>query len=109
MEYLTVQETAEKWGVTRRMVQQLCTDGRIPGARKFTRSWAIPADAEKPQDPRFAQPRSSVPLMDSGNLLPLMNTAFAPGHCLAAVEAMAEGPQRDIAMAEYHYFTGKPE
>lgn len=109
MEYLTVQETAEKWGVSRRMVQQLCVDGRIAGARKFTRAWAIPADAEKPQDPRTAQPKSSVPLMDSGNLLPLMNTAFSPGQCLAAAEAMAEGPQRDIAMAEYHYFTGKPE
>lgn len=109
MEYLTVQETAEKWGVSRRMVQQLCVDGRIAGARKFTRAWAIPADAEKPQDPRTAQPKSSVPLMDSGNLMPLMNTAFAPGQCLAAAEAMEEGPQRDIAMAEYHYFTGKPE
>lgn len=109
MDYLTVQETAEKWGVSRRMVQQFCIDGRIPGARKFTRAWAIPADAEKPQDSRTAQPKSSVPLMDSGNLMPLMNTAFAPGQCLAAAEAMEEGPQRDIAMAEYHYFTGKPE
>ena len=75
MEYLTVQETAEKWGVSRRMVQQLCVNGRIPGARKFTRAWAIPADAEKPQDPRTAQPKSSVPLMDSGTL-PWRNTTI---------------------------------
>ena len=29
--------------------------------------------------------------------------------CRAAVEAMAPGPRRDIALAEYHYFTGHPE
>ena len=41
--------------------------------------------------------------------MPLMNTAFQPGRCLAAVEAMEPGPQRDIARAEYYYFTGQPE
>ena len=109
MEFLTVQEAAEKWGVSRRMVQQFCIDGRVPGARKFTRAWAIPADAEKPQDPRFARSKPFVPLADSGSLMPLMNAAFLPGHCLETVEAMAEGAQKDIAMAEYYYFTGKPE
>ena len=54
MEYLTAQETAEKWNLSPRMVQQFCTAGRIPGARKFGKSWAIPADAEKPRDPRLA-------------------------------------------------------
>ena len=109
MEYLTVREIAEKWGVSQRMVQRLCVDGRISGARKFTRIWAIPADAEKPQDHRFAQPKPPGLPMDSGNLMPLMNTAFAPGHCLTAAEEMEEGTRRDIAMAEYHYFKGKPE
>lgn len=28
----------------------MCADGRIPGAKKFGRDWAIPADAEKPMD-----------------------------------------------------------
>ena len=54
MEYLTVRETANKWNISPRLVQQLCTDGRIPGAQKFGTAWAIPADAEKPQDPRAA-------------------------------------------------------
>ena len=48
-------------------------------------------------------------LLDHTNLMPLMNTAFAPGHCREAVEAMTAGPQRDIAMAEYYYFSGRPE
>ena len=41
-------------------------------------------------------------------LLPLMNTPFRPGQCRATVEAMG-GPLRDIAWAEYHYFSGHPE
>ena len=47
--------------------------------------------------------------MDLGCLMPLMNTAFRPGSALDAVNAMKEGAQRDIAMAEYHYFSGQPE
>lgn len=111
MEYLTVRETAEKWELSDRMVQQFCIDGRIPGAQKFGKSWAIPADAEKPQDPRIArrQKRKAAGPLDYTCLMPLMNTPFQPGSGLAAVEAMAAGPQRDIALAEYYYFSGHPE
>ena len=112
MEYLTVRETAKKWNLSIRMVQQFCIAGRIPGAQKFGNSWAIPADAEKPQDPRFVPKQEAAPasgLLDHTCLMPLMNTPFQPGSCLAAVEAMEDGPQRDIAQAEYYYFTGQPE
>ena len=109
MEYLTAQEIADRWNLSKRTVQQLCAAGRIPGARKFTRSWAIPADAEKPQDPRSAQPKPVPLLAVSENLMPLMNSAFPPGRCRETAEAMAAGAQRDIALAEYHYFTGEPE
>lgn len=111
MEYLTVRETAEKWRLSDRMVQQLCIDGRIPGAQKFGKSWAIPAEAEKPQDPRIArrQRQQADSPLDYTNLMPLINTPFQPGKCFAAVEAMAPGAQRDIALAEYHYFSGHPE
>ena len=113
MEYRTVRETAEKWNLSSRMVQQFCTQGRIPGAQKFGKSWAIPADAEKPLDPRVARKLAarepSAGPLDHTNLMPLMNTAFAPGHCREAVEAMEAGPQRDIALAEYYYFSGRPE
>ncbi|HAX33411.1 MAG TPA: DNA-binding protein, partial [Coprococcus sp.] len=34
-------------------VNQYCAEGRIPGASRFGRSWAIPENAEKPSDPRF--------------------------------------------------------
>ncbi len=113
MEYLTVRETAEKWNLSPHMVQQLCTAGRIPGAQKFGKSWAIPASAERPPDSRVARRQGgelrSGGLLDHANLMPLMNTAFAPGHCRETAEAVAEGPRRNIAAAEYHYFTGRPE
>ena len=111
MEYLTVRETAEKWNLSDRMVQQFCMDGRIPGAQKFGKAWAIPAEAEKPQDPRIArrQKQKAAGPLNIACLMPLMNTPFQPGNCLAAVDAMTAGPQRDIALAEYHYFSGHPE
>lgn len=46
--YITVQEAAEKWGVTPRQVQILCKENRITGAMRMSRIWIIPDDAEKP-------------------------------------------------------------
>ena len=53
MEYMTVKEAGEKWGITSRRVMILCDEGRVEGAWKFGRSWAIPKDAEKPSDARI--------------------------------------------------------
>ena len=52
VEYLTIKEVAEKWDVTPRRIQRMCADGRIEGAKKFGRDWAIPANVEKPKDAR---------------------------------------------------------
>ena len=51
-EYLTIKETAEKWKLTTRRVQKMCSDGKIEGAIKFGRDWAIPKDAPRPLDGR---------------------------------------------------------
>ena len=51
-ETLTSKEIAALWGISERRVNILCRDGRIPGATKKGRSWAIPADAQKPADNR---------------------------------------------------------
>lgn len=52
MDYISIAEAAEKWGITRRRVQALCFQNRIPGLTKFGKSWAIPKDAQKPADAR---------------------------------------------------------
>ena len=41
--------------------------------------------------------------------MPLLNTPFAPGECLQAIREMEIGPKKNIALAEYHYFTGQAE
>ena len=52
MDYITIQETAEKWGLKVRRVQVMCQEGKISGAKRFGRVWAVPADAERPADGR---------------------------------------------------------
>ena len=53
MEYLSVKQTAEKWGISTKRIQFICKQGRIPGAFIIGNSWAIPKDAEKPKDQRI--------------------------------------------------------
>ena len=53
MEYLSIRQTAEKWGLSKRRIQVLCSEDRIPGAMKIDSSWVIPANAEKPADARI--------------------------------------------------------
>lgn len=46
--FITVQEAAEKWGITPRQVQNLCKNKRIVGATVLSRIWIIPENAPKP-------------------------------------------------------------
>lgn len=115
MTYMTVQQAALTWSISERRVQKYCTEGRIAGARKFGRSWQIPANAAKPENPR----RHSAPgaghrlarshISSGTTLMPLMNTPFRPGECRAQLDAMPEGPAKEIATAEYLYFSGQAE
>lgn len=52
MEYCSIRQISEKWGISVRRIQVLCVENRIPGAVKIGYSWVIPADAEKPKDAR---------------------------------------------------------
>ena len=52
MEYITVKEAGEKWGLGIRMVTLYCTEGRIAGVVKKGNLWLIPEDAVKPEDRR---------------------------------------------------------
>ena len=52
MNYISVAQAAEKWQVTPKRVQVLCSEGRIEGAQRVGNQWTIPETAEKPQDAR---------------------------------------------------------
>lgn len=41
--------------------------------------------------------------------MPLMNTPFLPGHCEEQIRQMPESAEKEIALAEYYYFSGQPE
>jgi hypothetical protein len=51
--YISVGEAAEKWNISIRRVQLLCEKGRVEGAAKFSKVWAIPTNTKKPKDARF--------------------------------------------------------
>ena len=53
MDYLSIKQTSEKWGISKRRIQTLCSTDRIPGAKKVGYSWIIPDDAEKPVNARI--------------------------------------------------------
>ena len=53
MEYMSISQAAEKWGITPRRIQVLCKQDRIPGAARIGYVWVIPLDAEKPKDARI--------------------------------------------------------
>ena len=55
MDYMTLKEASEKWGVTPRRINYYCAAGRIPGAIKMATIWLIPKDADKPIDERTKQ------------------------------------------------------
>ena len=48
-----IKEASEKWNISIRRVQVLCRQDRISGAKKFGRDWAIPKDADRPNDNRI--------------------------------------------------------
>lgn len=97
MAYLTVQKTAELWGIAVRQVQNLCSTGRICGAVRFGREWAIPEDAKKPADGRrkpddavCAQPVSLPSSAYAGLFQNIIRHFPYPVHIAAADGALIE-------------------
>ena len=58
MDYMTLKEASEIWGVTPRWINYYCSSGRISGAVKMGTVWLIPKGAQKPADRRFKSIRS---------------------------------------------------
>jgi len=52
-DYMSVKETAEKWGLSERRVQILCSNNRIQGVIRINRMCLIPKNEEKPIDRRY--------------------------------------------------------
>lgn len=53
MKYISAQEAANRWSLSKRRVITLCNTGRIDGAQKAGATWIIPDNAQKPSDARI--------------------------------------------------------
>ena len=58
MRYMTARQEEKKWNISQRRVQILCAEDRIKGTFKLGEAWAIPENAEKPEDNRKAKRRN---------------------------------------------------
>ncbi|MDD3192951.1 MAG: LuxR C-terminal-related transcriptional regulator [Oscillospiraceae bacterium] len=106
MDFLTAQEMAKKWGITPRQVQRLIAGGRIPGAKRLGHSWIIPADSEKPLDPRKAR-KTAVPLYPEFSILPALY--LHGGSLTAAVDRCKSEEERTLLEANLAHLRGEPE
>lgn len=73
MDYISVREAAENWGISERRVQKLCEEGRVPGVRRFGRCWMLPADTQKPEDQRLMPRKEKEKVKVKGSC------SFCPG------------------------------
>lgn len=69
MNYITIKEASEKWGVSTRAITYHVVSGRIAGAIKTGNTWLIPKDAAKPEDKRRI--KSSIPKEKESPFQPL--------------------------------------
>ena len=53
MNFMTIKDASDRWGITPRRISTLCNKGRIDGAVKASGVWILPADAQKPEDARM--------------------------------------------------------
>ncbi len=115
MDYMSIKQAAEKWGMSVRSVQHYCVNGFIEGATKFSGSWAIPENTAKPENTSKKSAKTEEPVSSTiagiamRMPMPLLNTAFTPGSAKEAVEAIEDEKSREIALCEYYYFRGQQD
>ena len=106
MEYLTVRETSEKWGMSIRMVNYYLNTGRIEGAVRKKSEWLIPYTAKSPLDIRKkADTKKSTKRKRNVNkcYMPLIASP-CPGSFHEFEHSLADEEERQITRALWHYF-----
>ncbi len=106
MEYLKIDQVAQKWGVSARRLQILCSQGKIAGATRFGRAWMIPKDAQKPADGRTKGAQSinellnvDMPLPRKTPFLHMTDLYNAPGQAEASIETLSGNHEAQILLA----------
>ena len=108
MEYLTVKETAQRWGVSVRTVNMHLNAGRVAGAVRKEHGWLVPANAQKPIDRRRKQDEAP-PVRVVKRFMPIFSMTFGEGGFVKAVEQLEDEEERAVAWTGHHYFRGEAE
>jgi hypothetical protein len=99
MEYVSIQEIAAEWKMSKRRIQVLCREGRIPDAKMIGNMWALPKGLTKPFDARRKRPvyieEKSSSLELRKNLKKLLKTMYYK----AALIGIPGQEQRDYVLS----------
>lgn len=82
MEFMSVREAADKWGISQRQVTVLCSENRIADATMIDNRWVIPVAAENPIEIRNAKYNTS----DEKLVKPFLKWAGGKGQLLKEIE-----------------------
>lgn len=110
MDYSSAEMMAERWKTNVRVVQRLCAQGRVAGARKMGREWLIPSDAQKPLDSRKLRGSSgggACPI-PYGVPNPLLSQFFStPGTADEIVSSLDNEEAHSLCAALLAYYRGR--
>lgn len=112
MDMVTAAQMAEKWGLSLRTVQNLCKQGKIPGAQRFGTHWMIPQQTFRPPDGRRKGTGDSStnhrPLIRKSPFLDMTDLYCEPGTADQSIERLADYPEEQaLFQAEIAYSRGQ--
>lgn len=116
MDYLKIEDVANKWGLSTRRVQVLCSQGKVEGAFRFGRDWMIPKDANRPTDGRTKAGRKealnllnvNLPLPRKTPFLYMSDLYNTPGTAEESILQLSDNHEAQVLFAaEIAYSRGE--
>lgn len=116
MDYLKIDEVAAKWGISKRRLQTLCSEGKIEGATRFGRAYMIPKTAKKPVDGRtragrqefFDMLNANMPMPRKTPFLYMTDLYSMPGTADESCERLSDNHEAQVLFAaEVAYSRGE--
>ena len=105
MQFENAKQAAERMNVTVRAVQKWAKEGRLPGSYFDNRIWWIPKNITEPLKKSEVKPVVEIKRYQ----LPLLRSSFDVGSAREFIDSIPDSDDRNIALAEYYYYTGQAE
>lgn len=103
-QYISAAEAAERWGISKRRVQKLCSENRLHGAEKHGNTWIIPSNACKPLDARATRYKETDYSLPSGSTLTSIDLFSGPGGLATGFRWAGIKP---LVAVEWSYWTAR--